>query len=264
MWPFERSGSGDVVRVGRLSVQHWAASAAGLVLKGEQRLPQESPDAAALSTALTTLMAGTSAKAATALVESAWMPVMLVDTGGALASRAEVQALARHRFDAAHGSAHGDNAARDLRVDHLAGDRFARVCGLASPVAQVLSEVALKSGSPWQRVVPACAWGWRQTTNGQFARQKNAWWLWPEQDRTLVVRVAAQQWIGLNAGADVAADGAAVERAVATESARSGVVDPTRPIVAAAWLPPERLPAASGRTTWMALAGSLAAEKDAA
>ena len=96
------------------------------------------------------------------VVESAWLPLLLADTGGGLLSAGEVQALVRHRLNACHAGPSDDLAAWDVRVDYRAGDRFSLGYGFTPHHKQAVLAAAAEAGLRLDAVTPAFLWGWKQ------------------------------------------------------------------------------------------------------
>jgi hypothetical protein len=246
VWPLEPQV--DVVRVGRNRIEYWAATAKGLALRGEQRFDYvASPRAADLAAALRTLLADVHGAGAAArpptravdlVVESAWLPVMLVDVGESLLSRKTIEALLRHRLAQQFGDKNAPAAAWVLQIDHQPGESQALGYGLAPATRRALLDSVAAAGWRVQSLRPALAWGWQRLDSRRRAfaarkAQRSAWWIWSEQDRSLIGHCNGRgRFDALNAGAAAAADDADCVRLIRIEALRHGLAqDESRAIV---------------------------------
>jgi hypothetical protein len=175
------------------------------------------------------------ATAITLLVESAWMPVTLVDTGPVLLRSTQIEALVRHRFGLHHSGALDPVADWDLRITHRAGDRNAVAYAVAPIVKRTLVDAAKELGLKIDAMLPASAWGWDRLLRGKVCPPPRGWWIWPEQDRTLVARIAADQIVALNAGASRFVDPSSALNLVRVEAVRLGIEAMDEPIMMATW-----------------------------
>lgn len=265
MWRPEQSNR-HYVRVGRMAVEHWAPADGGLTLTASVDLSADAigkpePFASALAELLKVKPIGRIAL----LLESAWLPMMLVDTGTSLLSTSQVEKLLRHQLSLVYGDDAEPVASWTVRTIHRAGDRFALGHGLSPRVQQAAADAAKQIGVVWDALLPASAWGWEQARPFRQWATPNGWWVWQEQDRNLLVRVESKRWVGLHAGAAPGDDGALIERAIRAECARLGASDSCDPITVAQWrsepsargvqeqidwqaicAPAQRLPQASG------------------
>ncbi|MEY4564339.1 MAG: hypothetical protein RLZZ618_3616 [Pseudomonadota bacterium] len=243
MWPREQRVS-EVLRIGALAAERWAetparrgwSSQGGLALvsrhefAANERLSPEVLGAAVLAL----LSHGSKPSGVTVVIESAWMPLMLVDTGGALWSLSQVEHLVRHQMMALYADGLTTAQRWELRVAHRIGDRHALGHALAPEVKQALMAAAAQADVRFTAMLPAWSWGWARFAR---ARRAAAWWLWPEQDRSLLSRIEARQLVGLHTGLPVLADAEGVHQAVSAESARLGVPADPAAVMGATWLP---------------------------
>ena len=236
MWPFERQA--DVVRVGRNRVEYWASSARGLVLQGEQAIAgAECMQAAALAVSLGLLIqtvrgaAGLhqSATRIDMIVESAWMPIMLIETGHSLWSPKPIESLLRHRFSQLYNDRDDPVAAWHLQLDYRPGDLQGMGYGIAPSTRQAAIDAAAAAGLRLASLQPAFSWG-RQRLRRQRGRvvggaaRRSVWWLWIEQDRSLVCHFDDRGRLhSLNAGAAVPKDAAQCLRLIDIEALRQGL-----------------------------------------
>ena len=229
MWPLER-GRDVLLRIGRERVELWERAQQGLVLRGQQSLDSAGePDAAALQDALQRLLdetrgeqggADKRARAVDAVLESAWLPVMLLDVGQTLWSRGQVEALLRHRLMRLYGDR--DGPIWDLQLDHRAGDAVGLGYGLTPSVKQLVLGAVAAAGMRLASLQPAFAWGLKRLER-ERRTLRNGWWLWVEQDRSLVGCIERGRVSALNAGAMVPRDDARALRLIEIEAARRGV-----------------------------------------
>lgn len=257
MWPLERNVVHECVRIGRHAVERWTGSRAALALAASQPLPaMAAPRPQDLLAALQGLYAQRPAVKATLVLESAWLPLMLVDTGVALAA-AEVQALVRHRLGLLYAEGGEPVASWDLRVEHSAGDRFALGYGLPSSLKQSLLEAAQGIGLEWGALVPAFAWGRERLRPTRAWARRSGWWVWPEQDRSLLARLVGDRVTALNAGAPPVDDKhGAIEGLIDAECMRQGIDSTAEPIGVATWSAVPTGARAEGRLQRFDLAGN--------
>lgn len=235
MWPLERRA--DVVRVGRYRIEYWASSAHGLILRDEQALDcvngmQEAELAAALTRLLQSARGSTRASdARTAKIdmifESAWLPMMLVETGGTLWSSKTLEALLRHRFAQHYNDRDDPVAAWELQLDYRPGDACGLGFGLAPNLRKTAIDAAATAGLRLESLQPAFAWGWarlRQHRRDGRADRRRDWWLWVEQERSLICHIDERgRLASLNAGAAVPEGASDCLRLMEIEAVRQGV-----------------------------------------
>ena len=235
MWPFDRSSARTYVRVGRHAAEVWQGSTAGLSPRTQHHFePGRSPTPAELEAALRELLRSTET-AITFLIESAWAPIVLVDTGDGLVRPAPLAELLRHRFRLAYDRVDDPVAAWSVRVDHRAGNRHALGFALSPQVRDAVVSAASASNAKLGRISPAFDWGWQFLNPSKRGLRRGGWWLWPEQDRMLLARVASGRVVGLHPAVDVAADSKRIRRDVEAEAVRQGIARADEPIVAARW-----------------------------
>ncbi|HEV8314860.1 MAG TPA: hypothetical protein VGQ23_17495, partial [Burkholderiaceae bacterium] len=168
------------------------------------------------------------ARRADVVIESAWLPLMLLEVGAALLSVGKVQALLRHRLGELYGPVDG----WDLDLDYRPGDLWALGYGLAPSVKQAIAEAAADAGMKLASMQPAFQWASRRL------ERADGWWIWREQDRSLVSRIERGHVIALNAAAPLARDEAHGAQLAAIEARRHGVVEQDVEVVAAGWYAP--------------------------
>lgn len=269
---WRHSTSRATVRVGILRVELWRAHGAGVL-----RTTLQQPWAVdignplrALTAALEVVLAAAKAAGARSIdlvVESALLPVMLIDTGKPWLGRRQLEILARHRFAQLYddrGLA-GDpdtlidaTAAWSLRVSHRPGDGVALACGLPGRLRHILDHTAAAAGLTVAGMQPALAWGWqalaRRRRDCGLDASAVLGWIWCEQDRSIIACWRRDTLVTLNTGADLPSDLIACEALLDTESLRRGLDAPDQAAVAG-WQP---LSAASSsprlRALWLAVA----------
>jgi len=256
VWPAELSSRPELVRVGARAVERWRGRAGALELLARQPLDAfDSTDPGVLADAVARVMHGAPANARPrVIVESAWMPVVAVECGAIWRPR-DVAALLRHRFEVLHRPADAAGA-WPLRCDYRVGDAMAVGFATAPALLSALDQAALAWGGRWRGIHPALAWGLRVGAPRAWWRRPARWLVWPEQDRTIVVRRDARGIAVLNPCAALAGDGARLARLVEIERLRAGLVADAAPIHAAAWDGVERAALAAARLHWTPLAGA--------
>lgn len=257
MWPLERPKS--VVRVGRDRVELWRAGPRGLSMHRQSALQySEAPKLAALTAAISVLLADETLQAARLdlVVESVWLPVVLLEVGATLWSLKQADALMRHRVGHLYAERREPMSAWDMQLDYRPGDARGLGYALAPSVKAALVSAAAATGCRWASLQPAFAWSWRQGLAQR--RWPRGWWLWAEQDRWLIALVQQGRVTQLNAGAAPALDAAEVLHRVEVEALRGGIDAPDLPVVAGGWQP-LRSPGGPGQTdnrvSWFDVAG---------
>lgn len=243
MWPLDvlAKGRRDVLRIGRERVELWESAPQGLMLRGQHPLDGAGePNAAALRAALRGLLhegsseqgeTGSATSRLDAVIESAWLPVMLLDVGQTLWSRGQVEALLRHRLTQLYGDR--DGLVCDVQLDHRAGDAVGLGYGLAPSVKQVVLDAVAAAGIRLASLQPAFAWGWQRLA--RHRRKRSGWWVWMEQDRSLIGNMENGRVSALNAGAMLPRDEAHALRLIEFEAARHGASEQEARGVVAGW-----------------------------
>lgn len=231
MWLLERRR--DVVRVGRERVERWRPGAQGLVLQDQREVgAHEGLSVEALRAALQALFGENIRGPADVVLESAWLPVLLLNVGPEPASNAKLQALLRHRLGDLYGQAQGPIDTWALLLDYRPGDPQALGYGFAPDVKQAVVEAAAASGQKLASVQPAFQWAARRL------KRRDGWWTWLEQDRALLARVRQGRVVALNAAAALPRDPADSARLVGIEARRLGEGVQDREAVTAGWSAP--------------------------
>lgn len=232
MWPLERRR--DVVRVGRGRVERWQPATDGLVLCDQRVIAaHDGPNPEVLRAALQDLLGANIAGSADIVLESAWLPLMLLNVGTAPWSTAKLQALLRHRLGELYGKASVD--AWNLLLDYRPGDAKALGYGLAPGIKQAVVDAASATGQKLASVQPAFQWAARRL---KPQRRTEGWWLWLEQDRALLARVRQGRVVALNAAAPLPRDEADSARLANIEARRLGHAHQVTTAVTAGWSAP--------------------------
>lgn len=254
MWPRKEPSTAEYLRIGRLALERWQIADGRLFMIAEHRLRADvALEPHHLVEGIDALYASPPASAVTVLLESAWLPLILLDSGSALLRTAQLETLARHRFGMYFSDGTDPVSKWELRVEGRAGDRYALAYGLSPRVKQAIVSVGATLGVQWAAVTPAFAWGRDQITRSTPHAHGVQWWLWCEQDRTLVARLESHQAVGLNPGGNFVVDEADALTLASSEHIRLGVDSATDPIRAFSWA--TKLPPAGGRVSWFDVCG---------
>jgi len=252
VWPRDRTAPAECLRIGRHSAERWAAVDGGLSLQAQQRLPQDRAlQPSVLVEAMAALYPSPPGCPVALILESAWLPVMLVNMGERFLRAAQLDALVRHRFALRDPDSSDPVAGWELRADHRAGSQHALAYGLALQLKQALLDSARTVNLELTAITPALSWGMERLLPAKGWRRTAAWWLWPEQDRTLVVRILSNEVAGLNAGAPPVTDESELLQLTDIESARLGLGPMMDPIAAAIWSAAPRAAQAGERFSWI-------------
>ena len=236
MWPFDRGRDREYLRVGALGLERWKGVEGGLSLVAEHRFAEvPAQRVQVMAAAVLALYPDGAASRVTVLLESACLPTILIDTGPDHLSKKQLEALVRHRMSLAYEDDHYPVAIWGLRIEHRVGQRHAMAYGLTPDFKQALLDAGGPAGVTWDAWLPAFSWGLQRLRSSGQRLSAGGWWLWPEQDRTLVARFASNQIVGLNPGASRADTSAEVLRLVEVEGTRLGVAAIKEPIAAASW-----------------------------
>lgn len=237
MWPFDLHGAHECLRIGCNAVERWVSAPPHLQLVARQPLPPTPRgDPVGLTVAIRALYADRPSKPVTLLIESAWMPTLLVDIGKDLLNPDQVRSLVRHRLDLLYESEGAPASDWQVRVDYTVGRRLALGFGISHALRSTLVDIEA-TGLKWQAILPAFAWGLDHLKRVDRSVSQSGWWLWPEQDRLMVAQITAAEVVSLNSCVDFTEDPNELRRIVATECACNGVVNDNLPIVAGTWSP---------------------------
>lgn len=239
MWRFEDRRA--IVVAGRDRAELWSRGPDGfrgadsrpLTFEGSSALPSLG---LALKELFKTAMAQPTGRTVHVVLESAWLPAMGLELGDTLWTERKLQALLRHRLGQFHGP---EQAAADwiLQLEHRAGDALALGYGLAGDVKAAVLAAATATQAAVASIQPAFAWGMDRWLPA--ARRAQAqWWLWCEQDRTLVAHVQRGRVSALNPAAALVRNEAEARALVARESIRLGADSPNAPAWVCGWRSP--------------------------
>jgi hypothetical protein len=229
-----------VLRVGRERVELWNTDLGGCL--GGTAL--ESPvDAAAIERAIAQLLERQPRphRTVVVVVESAWSPVMALPAGSWRWNlEAQLAGLLRHRLEALYEGAADPVATWTLRIDYRPGDANAIGYALPATVRAAIERALRAGGTAVSALHPAFSWGRGMVERRAWRRAD--WWLWLEQDRTIVARLDRAQVVALQPAAPVLADGADALRLVCVEATRLGV-EGVGNVALGGWQAPTPVPA---------------------
>ena len=242
MWPLDPGRRGDVLRIGAHAVELWRGTASALASIAREALPERASLYAPepLREPLLALAAQVEPGRLSVVLESAFAPVLLADTGGLLTRRQELEALLRHRFGLAYADPGVDAASWKVRSSHRFGDRLALGYALPASVEALLVEIGRSAKVEFAAWHPALDWSLARFDPSRRWPNRVGWWLWPEQDRLLLVRLAGKRFEALNPAVAPRVSTSEILRSVATEGTRLGLGADTAPIGVGHWHAHER------------------------
>ena len=270
MWPLDRFARADVVRIGAHAIELWRGGARAFERVAREALPRRGSlfDASALVEPLQAIAGRVTNRRAIAVLESAYAPVLLADTGGVLTRAAQVDALLRHRFGLAYGIPGRDASGWRVRWTHRYGDRYALGYGLDPVVEAAMLEGATSANLTFAAWMPALEWS--LTRFGRRGRAAGCpWWVWAEQDRSLAVHLSGGQVDALDPALLDADSVTGIERAIAAATARASLHTSTAgevasPIGVGYWQVTERPGGGSTRLREFAIASDSASSPSVA
>jgi hypothetical protein len=231
VWPLERRR--DIVRVGRERVERWRPVGRRLELQDQREISlHEGSRIATLRVALAALLEERGNGPVDIVLESAWLPVLLLHVGTELWSNAKIQALLRHRLNVLYCQTFGSTDSWVLQLDNKPGDPLALGYGLAAAVRESITEAADTAGQKLASIQPAFQWAARRL------KHRQGWLLCQEQDRSLVARLERGRVVALNAGAPPSVDEAHGKQLIDIEARRHGVTEPDASSLNAGWWSP--------------------------
>lgn len=236
MWPFEKAR--DVLRIGARGVELWRLEPLGLKQVRAVLLGGRTSLEASLRELL--VPEASEKRPVDVVLESAWLPVVLLETGRQAWSRRVVEGLLRHRLARVHDERGDPVSDWALGVDHRPGDRFGLGFGLSPRVRAQVEQVCAGTGHVMASLQPALQWGLRRT------RARSGWWVWLEQDRALVALLEQGRIVVLQPAAELPRNAAQLGRCLRVEQLRAGIEASPGGICLAGWEPPFAPPAASG------------------
>ncbi|MFG6489626.1 hypothetical protein ACG04R_23320 [Roseateles sp. BYS78W] len=237
MWPLERKL--DVLRVGRVHAEYWSRAPDGLVLQARHSLGAQPGEPKTLEVGLRNWLLGLESASSRAnpvdvVVESAWLPIMLIEVGRSKWRGDHMERLLRHRTTELHLQPGATTEDWSLQLDHRQGEPQALGYALAPETQRALVGAVLAAGRRPASLQPALAWA-RRRFERRERRLRTCWWIWCEQDRAIVCRMERGRVTAMNAGAAVPGDEAQHARLVAIEAARCGFTEVGEPVVLASW-----------------------------
>jgi hypothetical protein len=257
VWRLRQPSSREVLRLGRVAVERWQEVPGGLVCVATRPLAADAVDRfEELPSAIEALFGASKGAHVTVVVESAWLPVMRVETGPAVWRRAEVEALLRHRLGLLYDEPSDPVREWDMRIDHRAGESWALGYGFSPRLREALAEAARLTGHEWASLSPAWAWGWQRMRPQRHWAGKTGHWAMHEQDRMLLGSFEAGRLIALNAAATVCDSSESLMQELVSHGARSGLAPVEWPCAATTWRAAGDLPVNTGRVMWQGLAAS--------
>lgn len=238
MWLLDRKR--DVLRLGRECAQYWVRTSAGLLLCGRLTLAAKPGADAGLEAELLAWLQGLGSEISRTrpidvVLESAWLPVMVIEVGSGSWRRTQVASLLQHRMSELHLYPGVPLQEWHLQIDHRPGDEQALGYGLAPSIRQAVLGATAAADRRAASLQPALAWG-RARLARRARSLRTGWWIWIEHDRALVCRIERSRVTAMNAGACVPGDEAQCARLIAIEAAREGIVEPSETVVMAGWL----------------------------
>ncbi|MBI3346941.1 MAG: hypothetical protein HY020_06985 [Burkholderiales bacterium] len=165
------------------------------------------------------------------VLESAWLPLMLLDLSPGFWSDAKLRALLSHNLGEVYDQLYGRTEDWDMQFDYHPGDSRAVGYGLAREVRESIAETAATAGQNLASIQPAFQWAARRL------KRPDGWWAWIEQDRALLSRIANGRTVSLNAAAPLPLDEADSMRLIRIEARRHGDAAPPS-AVTAGWCAP--------------------------
>lgn len=233
MWRLRRSSSNEMLRLGRVAAERWTDGPDGLTLVASQ--PLGAASLAQLPSVIKALFSAASAERAAVVLESAWVPLILAETGDAVWRQAEVEALLRHRLSLLHDDPADPVGEWDVRVDRSADDARALGYGFSPLLRDALREAGDAVGCEWRSLLPAWVWGWQRFQPQRQWRASTGHWAWQEQDRTLLGSFDGGRLVAFNAACAPHDGHDALAKAVATHGVRHGLQASTWPVTSSGW-----------------------------
>jgi hypothetical protein len=267
VWPFIRSfnqllaslstrqRAGEVLRIGRHTVQRWSvendqrlgrSNITALSLTASTDFPADtwrsnSLPTDALSVALAKLYPTPPKYGIEIVLESAWLPLMLVETGGVLVSEAQAIALLRHRFARLYDSPNDPVASWDVRAHFKAGDALALGYGLSPQVRGGLTTAANALSLKISAIASAWDWGWQRAQLANMLPAQSGWWGWQEQNLWMLGRIDVEnstpQLKSLHPCLAWRDTPQALAQTVLTEARRLGIDQVPEDILIGGWAP---------------------------
>ena len=212
MWrPSLRRKPEAILKLCRDRVEWWAPGTTDLEHRGTSLIAGEpGPDLLPLEQAMRSLLEAHRTElegcSLDVMVESAWLPVVAIDTRRQLLSPAELDALLTHRIEHIYRNRSESSQSWETRLSHQPGNDLAVGFAIDIRLKQLLLAQVASCQARVLSIQPAFTWGWDQS--GHERRQackaspaKSVWWFWEESDRTLAALADKGQVRALNAAA---------------------------------------------------------------
>ena len=140
------------------------------------------------------------------VIESAWLPIIAIDTRRQLLSQVELDALLKHRIEQTYGDGSVSAQVWETRLMHRPGDDLAIGFALDPRLKELIVDRFASGEVRVLSIQPAYAWGWEVSVPDRrkaclASADKSVWWLWEESDRTLVSLADRKQVRALNVAA---------------------------------------------------------------
>lgn len=234
MWRPRRSSSREVLRLGRVAAERWSDGPHGLLLVASQPL-ETSGAVIQLPAAVEALLSGKGASSIVVVLESAWVPLLLANTGNSVWRPTELEALLRHRLALLYDDPVDPVSEWDVRVDHRAGEALALGYGFSPRLRAALSEAFHASGREWAALVPAWTWAWQRFKPQRQWPRADGHWAWQEQDRTLLGSFKGGRLVAFNAASEACGRREALAQALAVHKIRNGLQASEWPVTSSGW-----------------------------
>ena len=249
MWPLDAFVVQEVIRVGPLAIELWKGSTAGMGLVDRVPLAQRGSmyDVQQVVEPLRSLYDQLTRPRVSLVMESAYAPTLLADTGGSLWNAKQVETLLRHRFGLTYGSPDINVATWKIRTVHRYGERYALGFAMAPAVEDALRESATLAKIEFADWSPALAWALDRFSPLRKWPRRTGWWVWAEQDRCLVINISRGRFESLNAAVALPKSNEVLEQMIGAEEGRQGIGSAQSPIGYAHWSSEDRLAGTSER-----------------
>ena len=239
MWPLDLLTPSDWLHCSRRSVERWGVVSQGRRLISAHELDQKgSPSASELADGMKAVLKGAQGARIELMLDTCWLPLLLLDTGESLLSADQLDALVRHRLGLLYTRETGTAGSWATRVDHQAGERYALGTGLSSDIDAALRTAAQTVGVRWGALLPSFAWAWRQLRPDRIWPRSSGgkgWFVWRESDRTLIGLFERGRLAAFNPGAPPSNSDAEIDGLIAAETLRWGLEPRNLPVTVASW-----------------------------
>jgi len=169
------------------------------------------------------------------VIESAWLPVIAIDTRRQLLTPAELEALLKHRLEHTYLDGSADSQGWETRLSHRPGDDVGVGYALDTRLRRLILAQLASCHVRVLSIQPAFAWGWalsaqdrRRVCAGSPA--KSVWWFWEEGDRHLAALADKTRVRVLNVAAPRSVEHDAASLA-SREALRHGIVQADLPVL---------------------------------